>query len=100
MPDTESFTAMRIMSEYAGRVFYTRTDYGKGETDYVRIYVADVDKITDVSFYVARATGRRITERGIAFDGGGYSKGLEAAMDAARACGEEDTFDQRRWVTL
>lgn len=90
------------MSEYAGRVFYTHTDYGRGTTDYVRVYVAtDRDKITDVSFFVARATGRTITDRGIAYGGGNYSKGLEAAMDAAMAAGEDAaTFDQRRWQRL
>lgn len=93
--------AVRIMRGYAGRVFYTHTDYGRGETDYVRVYVAtDRDRITDVSFYVARATGRKITERGIAYGGGGYSKGLEAAMDAARVAGEAEPFDQRRWQKL
>jgi len=66
-------------------IIHTRTDYTRGQTDYVRLYVVSNGAIVDITYFVARARGRRMTDRGIAYSGGGYSKGLEAADDAWRA---------------
>lgn len=92
--------AFGVMREYKGRTFYTQTRHGRGQTDYVRVYVADRDKITDITYYVARACESRLAlEKGLPFGGGGYSKGLDAALMAARASGDND-FDQSRWQEL
>jgi hypothetical protein len=66
-------------------IVHTRTDYTRSMTDYVRVYVVSHGAIQDITYFVARARGRRMTDRGIAYSGGGYSKGLEAADDAWRA---------------
>ena len=77
----------------------TMTDYRRGQTDYVRVFVTHDGRITDITYFVARAAGRRMTERGIAFGGGGYSKGLEAADDAWRARFGE-ALNQGQWDSL
>jgi hypothetical protein len=81
-------------------VIHTRTDYGKGQTDYVRVYIVGTDykgrpEIQDVTYFVARATEHRMTERGLPFGGGGYSKGLDAFIGTCRAIGQD--ADQGRW---
>lgn len=96
--EAERVNAAEVMAEYRDRVFYTRTEYGRGETDYVRIYVADRDEIHDLTYYVARAQGLSMNDRGIRFGGGGYAKGLEAAEAAYHAAGGGfGTFDQHNW---
>lgn len=99
--EAERQNAAEVMAEYRDRVFYTRTDYGRGETDYVRIYVADRDRIHDLTYYVARALDLPIKDRGIPHGGGGYNKGLDAAMSAFHAAGGGfGEFDQANWQEL
>ena len=80
-------------------IVHTRTEYMRGQTDYVRVYVVWRGEIEDITYFVARAAGRRLTDRGIAFGGGGYSKGLEAADDAWRARFNEP-LKQSQWRRL
>jgi hypothetical protein len=83
----------------ASPMVYTRTEYGRGETDYVSVYVVSVDqRIQNITYYVATAAGLKMTERGIKYGGGQYSKGLEAFESACIVAGV--TVDQRRWEEL
>lgn len=92
--------AREVMRGYRGRVFYTRTEFGRGETDHVRIYVATKrDEISDITYYVARANDLRMSDRGIPFGGGGYSKGLEAA-DYAYQAAHGKPLNQKFWREL
>jgi hypothetical protein len=79
---------------------YTLTTYGRGETDHVRIFVADGGKIHELTYYVARAVGNAQLSpgKGWAFRGGGYSKGLEAFDWACRIAGV--SVDQSKWSEL
>lgn len=100
--------------EYLRRVIdretliHTQTRFGSGMTDHVRVFVVRPEPvgdtirwgILDVSYHVARAAGRRMTERGIAFGGGQYSKGLEAADDAWRAVFGEALPQGGNWREL
>jgi hypothetical protein len=80
-------------------VIHTRTDYMRGQTDYVQVYVVNNGRIRDITYFVAKAAGRRMTDRGIAYGGGGYSKGLEAADDCWRARFNEP-LRQSQWERL
>jgi hypothetical protein len=110
MPDTRTHQeqikdrewAMAKLAEMIGpdTVIHTRTDYGKGLTDYVRVYVVGTDhkdraEIQDVTYFAARAMEDRLTERGIPFGGGGYSKGLDCFIGVCRVIGQP--ADQGRW---
>jgi len=85
---------------YSGSHLYTRTDYGRGETDYVRLYVVSENRqILDMTYAVAKLSGRRLTDRGLALRGGNYSKGLEVADDAYKAVYGRP-LDQSRWMEI
>jgi hypothetical protein len=63
-------------------LIYTRTEYTRGSTDYVSVYVVKGREIHDITYYVAAAVpGRKMrqTDRGIGLRGGQYSKALEVA---------------------
>jgi hypothetical protein len=78
---------------------YTRTDYGSGLTDYVRVYVAHNDRsIQDLTYHVATAAELKLNERGIKMGGGQYSKGLEVFGWACKVAGVPE--DQSRWQEL
>lgn len=84
---------------------FTRTTYGRGETDHVQVFVIVPEPdgrpaIRDVSYYVARAAGRKVTDRGIAYGGCQYSKALEAADDCWRATFGESIDQARTWREL
>lgn len=65
---------------------YTLTTFGSGETDYVRIFTVRRGEIVELTYYVGVLTGlRNASKRGLAFGGGQYSKGLEAADATWRA---------------
>src|SRR5262245_35331188 len=58
---------------------YTLTTFGRGETDYVRIFTARAGEIVELTWWLRAAAGMRGRPRmGIAFGGGQYSKALEA----------------------
>lgn len=81
------------------RPVYTLTTYGKGQTDHVRIFGVQDGAIVEVTFHVAQLLGRKVKPRaGIGYGGGGYSKGLDAAMDACRTIGRK--LDQSTWHEL
>ena len=87
--------------EHQGRKVFTTTDYGKGLTDYVRAFVAPAaDQVREITFDLGRASGRRVTERGIALGGGGYSKALEVADDFARLTTGEAVDQLNGWDDL
>lgn len=76
-------------------VIHTRTEYGRGERDYVRAYVVRVSstpqnfwrvkyEIIDISYFIATASNRRMTMHGISVGGGHFNKGLEIAEDCWR----------------
>src|SRR4051794_15233385 len=93
--------AIKRLGEVLDRdsLLYTLTDYGRGETDYVRVFTAKAGKIVELTFYAARAAERRQTVRGIALGGGNYSKGLEVADDVHRAAFAAP-LDQSKWREL
>lgn len=78
---------------------YTLTDYTRGMTDYVRVFVVRKGAISELTYYIAAATGHRMTDRGLPFGGGQYSKALEAADLAWRARFGEP-LDQSVWREL
>lgn len=79
---------------------YTLTTYGKGTTDYVRVFVAHDGTVVDITYYVARAADyhRQIKPIGWPFGGAQYSKGLEAFDWTCRVAGTKS--DQRKWGEL
>ena len=83
---------------------YTLTDYGRGMTDYVRVFVIGTSsdgcdrEIHELTWLVARATDGAFSDRGLPFGGGNYSKALEAFCGACRAAGV--AADQSRWRKL
>jgi hypothetical protein len=86
-------------------VIYTQTAYTKSQTDYVRIFVIGRDyegrhEIQDITYFVAKASEQRMTERGIPYRGGGYSKGLEAATDAWGCVAYAAPLNQGNWREL
>jgi hypothetical protein len=94
--------AMKVLSKLitADTVIHTRTDYGKGQTDYVRVYVVAPDyegrlEVSDVTYFVARATESRLTDKGLPLRGGGYSKGLDVFISTCHALGLP--ANQHRW---
>lgn len=92
--------AVKLLREYVkpSTPVYTRTEYTKGMTDYVSVYVAKGGQIHDLTWYVAQATSYRMTDRGLALGGGSYSKGLNVFIATRRAAGRE--ADQRLWREL
>ena len=73
-------------------VIYTMTDYGSGETDWVRVLVAPKrGSIRDITYLVGPAIGRKHRERNgkfvVPMGGGGYSKGLDIYLDIRYALG-------------
>lgn len=74
----------RLMPTRRSKVWTLQTN-GRGETDYVRLFVVKGGEIVEITYYVAAIAGRRMTPDGIAYGGGQYSKQLEAADDAWRS---------------
>ncbi len=102
MPDT---TAIEVATSIVRRTIgqfgpiYTLTAYGRGETDHVRIFGVRDGGIVEITGHVAYAFGWKVKPgAGIAYGGGGYSKGLAAAEDACRVIGRK--LDQSTWHTL
>src|SRR5688572_5801131 len=75
-------------------LIHTRVVYGRGERDYVKVYIVKQEPdettrfgntqegrqgIIDITYYVARAAGMKLRHGGIVFGGGQYDKGLECA---------------------
>lgn len=68
-------------------IVHTRTEYGRGETDYVTVYVIRPEPghpdglpcITNISWAAGTACGLRLKDGAIALRGGQYNKGLEVA---------------------
>ncbi len=78
---------------------YTLTTYGSGMRDYVRVFGVKNGGIVDLTFHVAQILGRKVKPNaGIGYNGGGYSKGLDAAMDTYSAIAE--TLNQGNWSEL
>jgi hypothetical protein len=99
--------ALTVLGQKIDRdtVIDTQTAYTRSQTDYVRIFIIGRDhegrpEIQDITYFVARARERRMTQRGIAYRGGGYSKGLEAADDAWRCVAFAEPLNQANWREL
>jgi hypothetical protein len=83
---------VRRVYEEHGSPFYTLTDYGRGETDYVRVFYATEDRqIHEITYHVAQVIGVEKIKpgRGIPRAGGQYNKGLDTVDAACRAVGLE-----------
>jgi hypothetical protein len=80
---------------------YTLTRFGRGQTDHVEVYVADpaTSRIERLTYEVAKVSGHRMTDKGMPFGGGGYSKGLDAFILTCKAAGLPDA-PQARWEEL
>lgn len=86
-----------------GTVLYTITDYTKGSTDYVRVFVVRGGEIEEITWYVANAVdgnALRMTDRGIGLGGYGYSKALEVASAAWRVRFGESLPQRTNWRRL
>lgn len=89
-------------------VIYTMLEPGRGETDYVRVFVAPrKGAIRDITWMVAKACGLRVKDREgrwfIPMGGGGYSKGLQVYLDIRYALGHQpigSSSGQVRWEEL
>lgn len=81
-------------------IIHTRTEYTRGQTDYVKVYVVKQGRIFDASYYVARAAGLKVTDRGIALKGGQYSKALEVADWAWRTRFDGESLPQTHWSEI
>lgn len=78
-------TLRRVIPRRATTI-YTLTTFGSGETDHVRIFTVKGGEIVELTYFVGVLSGRRnVSKRGLAYAGGQYSKGLEAADDTWRA---------------
>lgn len=90
------------LQQIVGRrsTIYTLTTYTRSQTDYVRTFTVSHGEIVELTYFAARASGRRLVPgKGVALRGGGYSKGLEAADDVYRAVFGR-ALDQSRWREL
>lgn len=80
-------TAREYLAEWIkpSTVVFTLTTPGRGETDYVRVFVASKrNSIADVTYLVAPAIGRKLRNRydhSIPMGGGGYNKALDVYLD-------------------
>lgn len=92
---------IEVMREHLkrGDVLWTRTDYGTGQTDYVRVYVARTNEIEDVTYFIARACDLRMNDRGIKVPGGGLNKSLHVIDNLYRTV-LGTAADQARWREL
>lgn len=89
----------RILPNRRSKV-WTLTRFGRGERDYVRLFVArPAGEIVEITFYVAVLTDQPLHDDGIGYGGGQYSKALEAADDAWRARFDEP-LPQSQWQDL
>jgi hypothetical protein len=90
-------------------VIHTRTEYGRGETDYVSVYVITTQAhhrtgeehhlITNITYYVAKAARLKLNNRGIKYGGGNYNKGLEAADSCWRVVFNR-ALPQEQWMEI
>jgi hypothetical protein len=82
-----------------GDTIYTLTSYGRGETDYVRVFITFDGRIKDITGRTAMTLGRRLVNNddrfGIAMGGYGYNKGHDVGMALKRALGRDV-----RWESL
>lgn len=78
---------------------YTLTTFGRGQTDYVRVFVVDDGSIVELTYHVGKAGGLRQNTQGLAYGGGQYNKGLEAADSLWRVAFGE-ALDQSHWVEI
>lgn len=92
------------LAEYIGpdTLIYTRQTHGRGETDYLEVFIPDGDTIRNITWMVARANGWRVRDhqgrRMIAMAGGFYSKGLDLYLGIRQALGFSE--DQNRHMEL
>ena len=101
-------TATRYLQEYVkpSSSIFTLTEYGRGETDWVRVFVASKrNSIHEVTYLAAKATGHRYSERhrGIPMGGGGYSKALDVYLAIRYALGHNkpgSVEGQNKWKEL
>lgn len=93
-----AYTKKQAIEYLAGEIkpstiIYTMTEYGKGETDWVRVFVAPKKgSIRDVTYLVGPAIGRKLRDRNrfqIPMGGDGYSKGLDVYLDIRYALGHQ-----------
>ena len=81
-------------------LIYTRQTHGRGETDYLEVFISDDGTIRNITWTVAKATGWRIRDhqgrRMIAMAGGGYSKGLDVYLSIRFTVGLSDDQRQHR----
>lgn len=78
--------------ESGNALFIINTEYGKGETDFLRVQIAFQDKegrtdLHHITWHTAKAFGYRLRDRSgnwfIAMGGGGYSKSYDIALALA-----------------
>lgn len=85
-----------------GKKIYTLTAYTRGETDYVRVFVAEDSEIKEITFDVGAATAIRTvntsSQYGIVMQGAQYNKALEVVDALYRLCSQ--TLDQEDWREL
>lgn len=84
----QAMVTLREWLQEAQSGLWTRTDYGRGETDYVHLYVVAKGRIVNVTYWAARACDEHgSVAKGWRWGGGQYSKGESAAEATFRAAG-------------
>lgn len=90
------------LADYVGpdTLIYTRQTHGRGETDYLEVFISEGNGIRNITWMVAKATGWRVRDhqgrRTIAMGGGGYSKGLEIYRSIRITLGYPEEQDRHR----
>ena len=85
MHKDDAKNALRPMLR-TGMAIKTTTDYGRGMTDYVRVFVSHKGEARDITMLVAAATRARTDKHGrIPMGGGGYNKGFQVVYNMGRA---------------
>ena len=82
-PRAHAVMRLRELVRFDSLIF-TRTEYTRFESDYVRAYVVHPEPdgrhaILDITYFIATASDMHMTTQGIRMRGGQYNKGLEVA---------------------
>lgn len=108
MHKDDAINALKPMLR-TGKAIKTTTDYGRGMTDYVRVFISHKGEVRDITMLAAAVIGARLDDEGrIKMGGYGYSKGFEVVYRLGRAlrpdfrctgthrCPSNDHFNERR----
>lgn len=107
-------TALDTLERYRPEVvsgnalFIINTDYGKGDTDFLRVTIAYTKngktELNHLTWHTAKAFGYRLKDRNgrwfIAMGGGGYSKSYDIALSLQKFYLKDLNLDQIRYTDI